>query len=147
MPAAPTGTFATPMTLAAETARDLMTANPVSIEQGASIAEALALLADRGISAAPVIDEAGNPRGVISRDDILIHERERLAAAGKSLAPDPSRVADLMTPTVFAVTANTPARDVVRQLLGLNVQQLFVVDDAGALVGSIRASDVLRHLM
>src|SRR5205085_10706665 len=106
-----TDSYPAPLLLAGETAGDLMTPNPVSIEQGATVAEAIALLTDRGLSAAPVIDEAGNPRGVISRDDVLIHERERLTAAGgQALAPDPSRVADLMTPTIFSVTADTAAR-------------------------------------
>jgi CBS domain-containing protein len=140
-----TGTAAARLTLAADTAWDLMTPNPVSIEVDASVAEAIALLTDRGLSAAPVIDEAGRPRGVISRDDILVHERERLASPAAG-TPDPTRVADIMTPTVLSVTPDTPARAVVEQLLGLKVQQLFVVDDAGALVGSISNFDVLRHL-
>jgi CBS domain-containing protein len=134
------------LTLAAVTAEDLMSPNPVSIPQDATVAEAIALLADRGLSAVPVIDEAGNPRGVLTRDDILIHERERLATPTVARTPDPSRVADLMTPAVFSVTADATAREVVRQLLGLKVQQLFVVDETGALVGSVSARDVLRHL-
>jgi CBS domain-containing protein len=136
-----------PLTLAAATAADLMSSNPVSIPQDAPVAEAVTLLADRGLSAAPVIDEAGNPRGVISRDDILIHERERLASPRTAAGPDTSRVADLMTPAIFSVTPDAGAREVVRQLLELKVQQLFVVDDSGALIGSVCARDVLRHLV
>src|SRR5262245_19873543 len=56
-------------------ARDMMSANPVSIHRDAGIREALELLTDRGFGAAPVIDEAGRPIGVVSRTDILIHER------------------------------------------------------------------------
>ena len=134
-----------PLTLAAATAADLMTPNPVSIEAGAPIAAALALLTDRGLGAALVIDEAGRPLGVVTRDDILVHERERLAGVAAG-APDPSRVADVMTPTVFSVTPDTTARAVVEQLLGLKVQQLFVVDNAGAPIGTVSTFDVLRHL-
>jgi CBS domain-containing protein len=133
------------MTLAAETAEELMTPNPVSLPQDASVAAAIALLTDRGLSAAPVIDEAGHPRGVITHGDILVHERERLAAV--SPPPDDSRVADLMTPTVFSVTPGAPAREVVRQLLALKVQQLYVVDETGSLIGSVSARDVVRHLV
>ena len=144
------GTSPARLTLAADRAGDLMAPNPVSIEAGAPVTEAIALLTDRGLSAAPVIDEAGHPRGVISRDDILVHERERLATrapgAAPAGAPDLTRVADIMTPTVFSVPPDTPARAVVEQLLGLHVQQLFVVDGAGALIGSISTFDVLRHL-
>ena len=47
------------LTLDTRTASDLMTASPVSLREGATFLEAVALLTDRGISAAPVIDEAG----------------------------------------------------------------------------------------
>ena len=62
------------LALQADTAADLMTANPVSVSQNASLREALALLIDKGYSAAPVIDKAGRPVGVLSRSDLLVHE-------------------------------------------------------------------------
>src|SRR5438876_11343413 len=69
------------LVLEAATAEELMTSNPISIHASASVQEALALLTDRGFSAAPVIDDAGRPVGVLSRTDILVHERERGASA------------------------------------------------------------------
>src|SRR5262249_21708562 len=63
-------TKATQLTLTAETAADLMTPNPVSIRDVATVREAVALLTDKGFSAAPVIDQAGRPIGVLSRADI-----------------------------------------------------------------------------
>ena len=114
MPAARTAPLTAPLTLAAATAEDLMCPNPVSLPQDASVAEAIALLADRGLSAAPVIDEAGHPRGVLSRDDIFIHERERLASA-PAATPDPSRVADLMTHHVQTCTPE----DSVKHVMGM----------------------------
>src|SRR5579862_2110187 len=62
--------------LQAETAADMMTANPVSVREDATLKEALVLLIDKGFSAAPVIDNAGRPVGVLSRSDLLIHDRE-----------------------------------------------------------------------
>jgi CBS domain-containing protein len=152
------------LTLAAVSAAELMTHNPVSLEQDATIPEAVALLTDRGYSAAPVIDDAGRPVGVLSRTDLLIHEREtaRKAAFGPvedSPHPQPSRhegfsievvdrtrVADIMTPAVFTVSVHTPAAGVVEQMLALNVHQMFVVDEDQLLVGVITSLDVLRHL-
>src|SRR5438067_13699053 len=72
----------TPLVLRAETASELMTPNPISLEAEAFIGEAIALLIDRGISAAPVIDEAGRPIGVLSRSDVLVHDRERAEHEG-----------------------------------------------------------------
>lgn len=126
-------------------AADLMTPNPLSLRAEATVSEAIAWLTEKGFSAAPVIDESGRPLGVVSRADILVHERERLRSAS---APDGDRatVADIMTPAVFSVTPQTPVEQVVEQLLTLNVHQLYVVDEHHYLIGVISAHDVLRHL-
>lgn len=155
--------------LTAETAADLMTPNPVSVPAGDTVKEATAFLTDKGFSAAPVIDAAGRPIGVLSRSDILVHDREKVeyvlpvpeyydraalaTNAGEPLRTgfevenvDRTRVRDIMTPVVFSVTPETPAGRVVADMLALNVHRLFVVDHAGVLVGVISVLDVLRHL-
>jgi predicted transcriptional regulator len=62
------------LNLVAETASDLMVPNPISLRAEASAAEAMRLFTEKGITAAPVIDESGRPVGVISRSDLLIHK-------------------------------------------------------------------------
>jgi CBS domain-containing protein len=139
-----------------------MTPNPVSLRDTVSFEEAVAFLTDNGYSAAPVIDQAGRPVGVISRTDIVVYERRKLAAppsafdvyesadltsaAGEPPAPEGARVRDLMTPALFSVAPDTPADDVAEQMVALNVHRLFVVDREGVLVGVISALDLLRHL-
>jgi CBS-domain-containing membrane protein len=138
------------LTLDAVSAVDLMSDNPVSLQATATVQEATALLTDRGISAAPVIDATGRPVGVVTKADVLIHDRER----GRRVAlpevaerfHDSTRVEEIMTPAVFSVATDTPAAKVVEQMLQLKVHQLFVVDASGTLVGLIGALDVLRHL-
>jgi CBS domain-containing protein len=145
------------LVLNARTAADLMSTNPISIRAQATVAEAVATLTDRGFGAAPVIDEAGRPVGVISRADVLIHDRERLThPANMHEAPlpegfgveevDGTVVEDMMTPAVFSVTPETPVEKVVEEMLALQVHHLFVVDKSGALVGVISAMDIVRHL-
>jgi CBS-domain-containing membrane protein len=126
-------------------AADLMTPNLMSIHAETTVPEAVAVLTNKGFRAAPVIDESGRPIGVVSRADILVHERDRTRAA---LVPtvDQTAVRDIMTPAVFSVTAETPAQQVVEQLLTLNVHQLYVVDEDQFLIGVISAHDVLRRL-
>ena len=146
-----------------------MRPNPVSIRADASVGEAVALLSDKGFSAAPVIDEGGRPVGVVSRSDILVHDRERtdyvpavadyyqdekirigsgeFSRAGFQVVDvDRACVRDIMTPVVFAVSPRTPARRVVSEMLSRRVHRLFVVDAEGILVGVISATDVLRYL-
>jgi CBS domain-containing protein len=158
-----------PPTLRVKTAEELMTPNPVSIREDATVREAVALLIDKGFSAAPVIDEAGRPVGVLSRADVLVHDRESvryleahaeyydkadlMLGSGETLRegfqverPDDVQVGEIMTPVVFAVTPDTPARGVIEEMLGYRVHRMFVVDDSGVLVGVISALDVLRAL-
>jgi CBS domain-containing protein len=153
----------------ADTAAELMMPNPVSIRDNALLKEALVLLTTKGFSAAPVIDAAGRPVGVLSRSDIIVHDREKVeyvprrseffhteevrTAAGEKLGRgfqvenvDKTRVRDLMTPAVFSVRPDTPAAKVISEMLSLHVHRLFVVDENGVLVGVISALDVLRHL-
>src|ERR1700748_1747470 len=68
---------ATRAPLAGRTAADVMTPNPLSIRESASVAEPLRFLTNKGFSAARVIDERGRPIGVLSRADILVFNRER----------------------------------------------------------------------
>ena len=150
-------TAALRLALWAESAADLMMSNPMSIRADATVREAVEALTDHGFSAAPVIDEAGRPLGVVSRADILVHDREK--AAGQGAAPgerpepgspagalDTTRVRDIMTPAVFSVRPVTPAASVVEQMVELKVHRLYVVEEDGTLVGVITTLDVLRHL-
>ena len=130
--------------LQGRTAADLMTPNPVSIRDTATIEEAVALLTDKGISGSPVINEAGQPIGVLSRADIVAYDRERVRQTES--ASSPARVRDLMTPAVFSVAPEAPATKVVAEMAALEVQRLFVVDHSGVLVGVISGLDVLRRL-
>lgn len=134
--------MADPITLLAETAADLMTAGPVSLPTTATVGEAAAFFTARGFGAAAVIGAAGRPVGVVTKSDLLVH------ACGRpgGLEHNPTPVESVMTPTVFSVRADTPARSVVAQLLALHVKHLFVVDAAGVLVGLITPTDVLRKL-
>lgn len=154
--------------LNAKTAADLMTKNPVSIHQNANIKEALGLFLNKGFGVAPVIDHSGRAVGVLSGSDILVHDWEKVeyltpeaavetspmaTEMGESLRSgfqvekvDRTRVRDLMTPAVFSVHPDTPAGEVIEEMLRLRVHHLFVVDRDGTLVGVISSLDVVRHL-
>jgi len=152
------------LTLRARTASELMAKNPMSIRADATTAEALSFFTKKGITAAPVIDAAGRPIGVLSRSDLLVHHRETALPPSSGIdcveerftsEPQSQRiegdtnaatVAELMTPAVFSVAPDTPVRRVVEDMLALRVHRLFVVDDGGFLVGVISAMDVLRYL-
>jgi CBS-domain-containing membrane protein len=157
------------LTLKAATAADLMTGNVVSIPEDAPLHEAIAVLTDRGFSGAPVINAAGRPVGVISQSDILVHDRNAAtyakrvpefytssdlrSAIGEDVggfqveAVDKTMVREVMTPVVFSIRPEAPARQVIEELLNLRVHRLFVIDHDGVLVGVICMSDILRRLL
>jgi len=156
----------TRMILDAVTAKELMGSHPLSIEETATVREAVAFLVDKGFSAAPVIDSAGRPVGVLSRADILVHDREQvhhvaspeyyrgadlmtqreMAEGFQVEEVDGTLVREIMTPVIYSVLPEAPVAEVIAQLVGLKVHRLFVVDKNGVLVGVISVMDVLRHL-
>src|SRR5262249_38997375 len=103
------------LVLSAETAADLMTPNPVSLRAYATLKEAIVLLTDKGFSAAPVIDEAGRPVGVLSRSDILVHDRETV----RHVPPVPDYYAEdeLRTPEGESLRSGFQVEDVDRTLV------------------------------
>ena len=147
-----------PLVLSARTAGELMTPDPKSVRHDATVAEVATFLSTRGFSAAPVIDEAGRPVGVVSRTDLLSYQGQRSArvigavagrpgdGVGLSVAPAEALVSDVMTPAVYCVSSDATSTSVVEKMLALNVRRLFVVDDQGVLIGVVSAFDVLRAL-
>ena len=106
---------------------------------------------------------------MISRDDLLAHDRERFDYLGSKRTSDETSdrfaemegfdqdsfqivdidrtpVCDIMTPVVFVVRPDAPANEVFNQLASLRVHRLFVVDECGILVGVVSALDVISAL-
>lgn len=144
--------------LHARTAKDLMTLNPISLHATATTQEAADFFYKRGFSAAPVIDDSGNAVGVLTLSDLVWFQRakdghfqngEKTAAKGRATKKKAvlRTVQEIMTPAVFSVQPDTPARQVLEEMCASNIHHLFVVDSAGALVGVISALDVVRHLL
>jgi CBS domain-containing protein len=158
-----------PLILHASSAADVMSPNPLSIRDHASVREAIVFLTDRRISAAPVINGAGRPVGVVSEVDILRYQREHVEhlqpmpeyylraeltlATGERLPDDfeievndDSTVGDIMNPVIYSVRPETPVEDVVDQLVTRRIHRLFVVDRDGSLIGVVTTLDLLRRL-
>ena len=158
-----------PLVLHAATAADVMTPNPLSIRDEATVRDAVVFLTDRRISAAPVINEAGRPVGVVTEADILRYDREhvehlhsvpdyymrseltlgsgeRLPDAFEVEDVDGTSVGDIMTPVIYSVEPDTPIDEVVSQLVTRRIHRLFVVDKDGSLIGVITTLDLLRRL-
>lgn len=116
---------------------EVMTPNPVSVRHGITVREAAAFLAERGIGAAPVVNDAGRAVGVLSRSDVLL-----AVNAGLEGAP----VREVMSPGVIAVQPDAHALQASEVMLRCTVRRVFVVDDDGVPVGVVSVTDLFRGL-
>jgi predicted transcriptional regulator len=135
-------TTAPRLSLGSETAAELMQGPVASLSHRATFHEAIAFFIDRNVTVAPVVGEFAEPVGVLSIADLLIHVRESLPTDRVT----PATASDLMTPAVFSVNPETPAADVVRDMLRSNVHHLFVTEPDGRIIGVVSTCDVLRCL-
>lgn len=157
------------LTLKPCTVSELMTENPLSIPATATATEAVQMLTEHRFSAAPVIDEAGHPIGVISRTDLVKRllapprdgqflEDEWLQSDNRqvdipldnesipTLRLEGVTVNEIMTPTVVGLSPDASLEYAVELMLKEEVHRLFVLDADGVLVGVISTFDILRHL-
>jgi CBS domain-containing protein len=123
-------------------ARDVMTKNPVSINETASIREAAAFLLAKRMTAAPVINEAGRAVGVVSLSDIVRHTVGDQSSPSMNLP-----VAATMNDEVLFVRPGAPIETVIEDLLHCKIKRLFVADENDVLVGVISATDVLHYFI
>jgi CBS domain-containing protein len=127
----------------AKSAGKVMTRNPISINETATIGDGAAFLTAKGISAAPVIDEAGRPVGVLSLADIVRYAQGDGQSPARRLN---TPVSEIMNDVVFFVRPDTPIGNVIDDLLTSDVKRLFVIDENEVLVGVISTRDLLRCL-
>lgn len=142
-------------------AADVMTTNPKSIDQNATVGDTAEFLSTNEIHTAPVIDEAGRPVGVVSRSDLFDYlgtRRDHLVAVARGKSTFDSldarsddlvtnvKVMQIMTPVVFCLPIDAPVATVIQKMLALEVRCLFVTDEHGVLVGVISIFNLLRSV-
>ena len=144
-------------------AREIMTADVVSVAPETSTREVARLLVARGISAVPVVDATGSPIGMISEGDLISRNdsdrRARrdwwltLLAEGEELHPDflatlrdsVQPVRDVMSSPVVTVGEDTELSDIARLLVSHRIKRVPVVRD-GRVVGIVSRADLVRAL-
>jgi CBS domain-containing protein len=129
--------------------RDIMSHPVFTVRSTDPIEGAAALLADRGITAAPVVDPDGRLIGMVSEGDLL---RDRVPDDPTAhLRPmvshhRPKVVAEVMTRTVVTAWLDEDVSDVARTMLNRDVRSIPVLD-GGRLVGIISRRDLLRTVV
>lgn len=121
----------------------LMQSPVTTVGRDMTIGEAIITLADRHISALPVVDGAGRMIGVLSTTDVLEAEAAVSDHASRDQLFDDTRVEDLMTSRPLTIAPDADVREAARQMLYGDVHRLFV-EEEGCLVGVISRTDVVR---
>jgi CBS domain-containing protein len=132
----------------------LMTTHVLTVGPDTPLKDVAELLGARGISGAPVVDEAGLLLGVVSEADILAKERRpplpgRLARLlGRHEVVEAKAAArtagEAMTAPALTVGADRRVDAAAAVMLDRSVNRLPVVDRDGSLVGIVTRADLVR---
>ena len=119
---------------------DVMTIDPVTVAPDASIEAAERLLLANRISGLPVVDGDGNLVGVVSQTDLLLAGSPSIGAALRN-RPSGLRVGELMSSPALTVPMAASLHDAACRMRDARVHRLVAVDDDGAPVGVLSATD------
>ncbi|WP_235907731.1 CBS domain-containing protein [Siccirubricoccus phaeus] len=143
------------------TARDLMTPDVVSVPPETSVVAVARLLAERGISAVPVLDKAGGVLGIVTEADLirrLAGQEDAKPGWLRSLFQDPvaqadryarthgATAADVMTQEVVTVDEAATAAQIAHLMEEKGIRRVLVVEE-GRLRGIVSRADLLRALV
>jgi CBS domain-containing protein len=126
--------------------RDVMTADPVTIGPDASLAELEDLFDKNGFNGVPVLSNAGELLGVVTKLDLLKAFRFTDEHMFPPYAEIMARsVASVMSRDLRSVCPRTPLTRVLEKMVDSGCKS-FPVLDADRLVGMIAREDVMRGL-
>jgi len=120
----------------------IMTTDVVCVTADLPVGTLDRLLSERGISGAPVVDDAGRPIGVISDSDLLRLHRKRGDGASP-LSDGDLRVRDVMMPMAFCLPQNESIEKVAALMAFEGIHRVPIVDAAGKVTGIVSSLDVL----
>jgi CBS domain-containing protein len=135
--------------------RDVMTTKVVTVEPWTPFREIVTRLAEHRISAAPVLDPAGNLLGIVTEADLLLKQEHPDLELNVPLAWSRRRrlerdkaaaivAGKLMTTPAITVAPTATITEAARRMHTAGVKRLPVVDEAGRLVGIVSRADLLK---
>jgi CBS domain-containing protein len=129
---------------------EVMTTPVVTVPESATVKQAVRILDEHKITAAPVLGADGRMVGIVSELDLLRGEFEadprafaRQIAAPQD--PPPRRVAEVMTTEVVTTHETADVAALAELMTSTRLKSVPVVRD-GDLVGTVSRSDLLRTL-
>ena len=149
--------------MAAVTARDIMTPDPVTIGRDVQVVDAARVMVDRNIGSLPVVED-GHLVGLVSEDDLIMQDVKiefptyihlldgfimyppaHARFEGELRKAVAATVGDVMTTDPVTVQVTTPIEDVATVLAERGVSRLPVLD-GDVLVGIVSKHDIVRAI-
>jgi CBS domain-containing protein len=118
----------------AQSIREVMTADPRTVETSATVADAAREMRDGDVGAVVVVDN-GRVAGIITDRDIAV----RVVAQG--LDPDATRVSEVATMSPVTLTVDQTVDDAIRLVREQDVRRIIVVQD-GRPAGIVSLGDL-----
>jgi CBS domain-containing protein len=134
--------------------KDVMTADVAYVRERTPYKELVRLLAERRVSALPVVDVNRNVIGIVSEADLLLKQQhpadsfQRFLLEGKRRRLERAKArggtaADLMSRPAITVGPDATVAEAARLLRLHLIKRLPVADPLGRLVGIVSRSDLL----
>lgn len=120
--------------------KDVMTSDPVSVPQSASIDAAIDLIVERNISCVSIVDDYGSLVGVITEYDVL-----KLFDDGDGAKPKTQICRDFMTSRVRTIQQDACLSVAANIFRMASLRRLMVLDQ-DRLVGVLSRRDVVRSI-
>lgn len=130
---------------------DVMTRDPLVVDEDTSVRTAAVLLHHGGITGLPVIDADGTLVGVLSESDLLAHIAPERAWLGRKAARERHRreastAGAACTRPARCTAPDAPITAAAREMLDHDVSRLVVLD-GGNIVGIVTRHDLLAVLL
>ena len=147
-----------------KTVADVMTSEVLTVKKDTPLNEAIKILAEKKISALPVVDEADKLIGTLSERDLMWqesgvdappyimlldsiiylqnpaqHDKEVHKALGQT-------VGEVMSDRPLTIKADEPIREAARLMHSKEIRRLAVIDEKEQIVGIITQGDIVRMM-
>jgi CBS domain-containing protein len=134
-------------------AREIMTRPVITFRADTPVRTAAAVLTERSITAAPVVDGADELIGMVSEADLIAgrfsHDPRshlRRGADTDETAGAPRTVGEVMSRTVIALSASADAADLAQAMVDADIRSIPIVAGS-SVIGIVSRRDLLRTLV
>lgn len=119
--------------------RDVMDTKVVSIEAGATVADAVKEMLKANVWSL-LVEKRGLPEGVVTERDVIRR------CTGKGLVPERLAVEKIMTSPLVTVGPEATIREAMSLMVEKDIRRLFVVDK-GKIVGRVTQSQLFESTL